>query len=156
MAHPAAHSTAVATRAPRMRPGRALVLVSLTAALANAAGRADLHRRFPLADPVGILTGRADIEAFLTRKLRRELDYVLRKQLWAFTDDRVAVRFQYEWHDAAGQWWRSYGNELWEFDATGLMTRREASINDVQIDAGERRLFGPHDPADVGGGIPLR
>jgi uncharacterized protein len=102
------------------------------------------------------LTGRADIEAFLTRKWQRELDYVLRKQLWAFTDDRIAVRFQYEWHDAAGQWWCGYGNELWEFDATGLMTRREASINDVQIDAGERRLFEPHDPADVGGGIPLR
>jgi uncharacterized protein len=102
------------------------------------------------------ITGRAEIEAFLTRKWQRELDYVLRKQLWAFTDDRIAVRFQYEWHDAAGRWWRSYGNELWEFDPAGLMTRREASVNDVQIDASERRLFGPRDRAHVGRGIPLQ
>ena len=87
--------------------------------------------------------GRAEIEAFLTRKWARELDYVLRKDLWAFTDDRIAVRFQYEWHDAAGQWWRSYGNELWEFDAEGYMRRREASINDVAIDEADRRIHGP-------------
>ena len=87
--------------------------------------------------------GRGEIEAFLTRKWARELDYVLRKDLWAFTDDRIAVRFQYEWHDAAGQWWRSYGNELWEFDAEGYMRRREASINDVAIDEADRRIHGP-------------
>jgi len=87
--------------------------------------------------------GRAEIEAFLTRKWAKELDYVLRKDLWAFTDDRIAVRFQYEWHDAAGQWWRSYGNELWEFDAEGYMRRREASINDVAIDEADRRIHGP-------------
>jgi nuclear transport factor 2 (NTF2) superfamily protein len=89
------------------------------------------------------ITGRDEIEAFLTRKWRRELDYALRKELWAYRGNRIAVRFHYEWHDADGQWWRSYGNEMWEFDADGYMSRREASINDVQIAADERRLFGP-------------
>src|SRR4051812_26398371 len=88
------------------------------------------------------LTGRAEIEDFLRRKWDRELDYVLRKDLWAFTANRIAVRFQYEWHDAEGQWWRSYGNELWEFDAEGYMSRREASINDVRIAESERRISG--------------
>jgi nuclear transport factor 2 (NTF2) superfamily protein len=87
-------------------------------------------------------SGRSDIEAFLRRKWERELDYVLRKELWAFTDDRIAVRFRYEWHDAEGQWWRSYGNELWEFDAEGYMRRREASINDVAIEQSQRELPG--------------
>ena len=73
------------------------------------------------------VTGRAEIVEFLRQKWARELDYALRKELWAFADDRIAVRFQYECHDASGQWWRSYGNELWEFDAEGLMRRREAS-----------------------------
>ena len=82
------------------------------------------------------LLGRDEIHAFLVRKWQRELDYVLRKDLWAFSDDRIAVRFQYEWHDQDGQWWRSYGNENWEFDEHGLMRRREASINDVAITAG--------------------
>ena len=86
------------------------------------------------------LSGRDEIRAFLTRKWQRELDYVLRKELWAFTGDRIAVRFEYESHDADGQWWRSYGNEMWEFDATGLMRRRYASINDARIDPAERRL----------------
>ena len=94
------------------------------------------------------LTGRAAIVEFLTTKWAREQDYVLRKALWAFTDDRIAVRFQYEWHDATGQWWRSYGNELWEFDAHGLMSRREASINDVAITADERRITGPRHPGE--------
>jgi nuclear transport factor 2 (NTF2) superfamily protein len=101
------------------------------------------------------LTGRAAIVEFLTTKWHCEQDYVLRKSLWAFTDDRIAVRFQYEWHDAAGQWTRSYGNELWEFDAHGLMRRREASINDVPITAAERRLTGPRTPAEHGQEIPL-
>ena len=83
------------------------------------------------------ITGRAAIVEFLTAKWERELDYALRKSLWAFTDDRIAVRFQYESHDAAGQWFRSYGNENWEFDAEGLMRRREASIND-RAHPGER------------------
>ena len=100
------------------------------------------------------LTGRAEIVDFLTDKWARELDYVLRKALWAFTEDRIAVRFQYEWHDAAGQWWRSYGNELWEFDAHGLMRRREASINDVAIAESDRRLRGPRDPDEHE--VPLR
>ncbi len=71
---------------------------------------------------------------FLTAKWERELDYVLRKGLWSFSEDRIAVRFQYEWHDAQGQWYRSYGNELWQFTPEGLMSRREASINDVLIE----------------------
>jgi uncharacterized protein (TIGR02246 family) len=101
------------------------------------------------------LTGRDEIVAFLTRKWQRELDYALRKSLWAFTADRIAVRFQYEWHDAAGQWWRSRGNENWEFDDDGYMRRREASINDVAIDESERRIFGPRtDGDDVD--LPLR
>lgn len=86
------------------------------------------------------LQGRAEIRRFLEEKWRRELDYRLRKSLWAFGEDRIAVRFQYEWHDAAGQWYRSYGNELWEFDSHGLMRRREASVNDVAIDASLRRF----------------
>ena len=101
------------------------------------------------------VTGRAEIVAFLTAKWERELDYVLRKSLWAFTDDRIAVRFQYECRDAAGQWWRSYGNENWEFDAHGLMRRREASINDVAIGADERRIFGPRPEAERGQELPL-
>ncbi len=101
------------------------------------------------------LQGREQVEAFLTRKWEREFDYALRKSLWAFTDDRIAVRFQYEWHDAGGQWWRSYGNENWEFDAQGYMSRREASINDVPIAEAERRLFGPRPAAERGEDIPL-
>ncbi|WP_035803378.1 nuclear transport factor 2 family protein [Kitasatospora mediocidica] len=89
------------------------------------------------------LTGRAEIVAFLRDKWQRELDYRLRKELWAFTGDRIAVRFEYEWHDAAGQWWRSYGNENWEFDADGLMRKRFASINDLPIDEAERRVLAP-------------
>ncbi len=98
--------------------------------------------------------GRDEIVAFLRRKWERELDYVLRKDLWAFHDDRIAVRFQYEWHDAAGQWFRSYGNENWEFDELGYMRRREASINDVPIDAAERCIHGPRADGDTTG-IPL-
>lgn len=89
------------------------------------------------------VTGRDEIVAFLTAKWERELDYVLRKSLWTFSDHRIAVRFQYEWHDAAGQWWRSYGNENWEFDDLGYMARREASINDVAILESDRRIHGP-------------
>jgi nuclear transport factor 2 (NTF2) superfamily protein len=88
------------------------------------------------------LTGREEIVAFLTRKWAKEQDYALRKQLWAFTDDRIAVSFQYEWHDAEGQWWRSHGNELWQFDVNGLMARREASINDLRIAETDRTIFG--------------
>jgi nuclear transport factor 2 (NTF2) superfamily protein len=84
--------------------------------------------------------GRAAIRAFLARKWARELDYRLKKELWAFREDRIAVRFEYEWHDDSGQWYRSYGNEMWEFDPDGLMTRRYASINDAPIDERERRV----------------
>lgn len=84
--------------------------------------------------------GREAIRAFLTRKWARELDYRLKKELWGFRENRIAVRFEYEWHDETGQWYRSYGNEMWEFDADGLMTRRYASINDAPIDEQERRL----------------
>ena len=101
------------------------------------------------------LNGRAEAVAFLTRKWRTELDYALRKQLWAFTDDRIAVRFQYEWHDADGAWFRSYGNENWEFDDLGYMSRREASINDVPIAESHRRIHGPRAEGDTSG-IPLR
>jgi nuclear transport factor 2 (NTF2) superfamily protein len=97
--------------------------------------------------------GRAEIEAFLERKWARELDYRLRKSLWSFTDRRIAVRFQYEWHDSAGRWYRSYGNELWEFADTGLMRRREASIKDVAIEERDRRFAGPSWQA---GELPLR
>ena len=89
------------------------------------------------------LTGRDAIRAFLARKWARELDYRLVKALWAFTADRIAVRFRYEWRDAAGDWFRSYGNELWEFDELGLMRRREASINDVPIGEQDRTFFWP-------------
>lgn len=85
-------------------------------------------------------SGREAIVAFLTRKWHRELDYRLIKELWAFTDDRIAVRFVYEWRDDAEQWFRAHGNEQWEFDDRGLMRRREASINDVPIAASERRF----------------
>ena len=101
------------------------------------------------------VTGRDEIVKFLTQKWERELDYSLRKNLWAFDGNRIAVRFQYEWHDAGGRWWRSYGNENWEFDDQGLMRRREASINDVAIDEAGRRLHGPRDEGDESG-IPLR
>ena len=97
------------------------------------------------------LVGREQLRRFLTGKWERELDYRLVKALWAFTGDRIAVRFQYEWHDDAGHWFRSYGNELWEFDERGLMQRREASINDVPIAEADRRFLwaapGPR-PAD--------
>ncbi|MDO9355715.1 MAG: nuclear transport factor 2 family protein [Solirubrobacteraceae bacterium] len=86
--------------------------------------------------------GRDEVVAFLTAKWEREHEYALRKSLWAFTGNHIAVRFQYEWHDDAGQWWRSYGNENWEFDNDGYMARREASINDVAIDEADRRIFG--------------
>jgi nuclear transport factor 2 (NTF2) superfamily protein len=98
------------------------------------------------------LTGRAAIVEFLTAKWERELDYVLRKSLWGFRENRIAVRFQYEWHDGNGQWFRSYGNELWEFDEHGLMRRREASINDTTITESERRYFGPRPEDERGAG----
>jgi uncharacterized protein len=101
------------------------------------------------------VTGRAEIVEFLTGKWERELDYVLRKSLWGFRGNRMAVRFQYEWHDAAGQWYRSYGNELWEFDDGGLMRRREASINDLAIAETDRRYFGPRPADERGVDIPL-
>jgi nuclear transport factor 2 (NTF2) superfamily protein len=87
--------------------------------------------------------GRAEIIGFLTRKWGRELDYRLIKELWAFGDNRIAVRFAYEWRDDSGNWFRSYGNENWEFDAAGLMQRRFASINDLPIRETERKFFWP-------------
>lgn len=89
------------------------------------------------------LIGRDQIQDFLTSKWERELDYRLTKSLWSFTENRIAVRFQYEYRDARGQWFRAYGNELWEFDDEGLMRRREASINDVPIQAHERSFHWP-------------
>lgn len=89
------------------------------------------------------VTGREAIVAFLTRKWTRELDYRLIKELWAFTGNKIAVRFAYEWHDDSGNWYRSYGNENWEFDEQGLMTARHASINDLPILESERKFHWP-------------
>lgn len=86
------------------------------------------------------LNGRAEIQAFLSAKWKEERDYKLKKELWAFRDNHIAVRFEYEWRDAWDQWWRSYGNEMWEFASDGLMQRRFASINDTQITETDRRL----------------
>ncbi len=102
------------------------------------------------------IQGRAAIEAFLTGKWERELDYALRKDLWTFGGNRIAVRFQYEWHDASGTWWRSYGNENWEFAQDGLMARREASINDLQIAEVDRRIRGPRPESEHGQPLPLQ
>ena len=96
------------------------------------------------------VTGREEIVAFLTAKWERELDYALRKNLWSFHENRIAVRFQYESHDHSGQWFRSYGNELWEFDSHGLMRRREASINDVAINESDRRWRGVRPESERG------
>lgn len=103
------------------------------------------------------VTGRAEIAGFLRDKWDRELEYALRKDLWAFAGNRIAVRFQYECRDVDGQWWRSYGNELWEFDDEGYMRRREASINDVPIDEAQRRIHGRRPDVERGGAEqPLR
>lgn len=87
------------------------------------------------------VNGRQEVVAFLTKKWERELDYKLKKELWAYTDNRISVRFEYEWHDKDGNWFRSYGNEQWEFDVNGLMQRRYASINDVPIDSKDRKFL---------------
>ena len=86
------------------------------------------------------VNGREQVVEFLTRKWEREQDYRLKKTLWAFTDNRIAVRFEYEWHDTAGQWFRSHGNENWEFNEQGLMQRRFASINDQPIAESDRKF----------------
>lgn len=101
------------------------------------------------------VTGRKEILAFLRQKWDRELDYALRKEMWGYRDNRIAVHFQYESHDASGQWYRSYGNELWEFNAEGTMSRREASINDVPIAESERRIFGPRPENERGVPLPV-
>jgi nuclear transport factor 2 (NTF2) superfamily protein len=95
------------------------------------------------------LQGRAAVEEFLTRKWEREQDYALRKSLWAFSGNRIAVRFQYECRDGDGQWWRCYGNENWEFAENGLMARREASINDLRITEADRRIVGSRPEGDT-------
>ena len=89
------------------------------------------------------VTGRDEIVAFLTRKWQRELEYRLVKELWAFGENRIAVRFAYEWHDDSGSWFRSYGNENWEFDDDGLMRRRHASINDLPLAEPDRKYHWP-------------
>ena len=86
------------------------------------------------------INGREEIVTFLTAKYEKELEYRLCKEIWAFTENRIAVRFAYEWHDKEGQWWRSYGNENWEFDENGLMKVRLASINDLAIEENDRKL----------------
>lgn len=103
------------------------------------------------------INGRDAIIDFLAEKWKREADYALRKSLWSFSDDRIAVRFQYEWRDSAYQWYRSYGNGLWTFNSEGLMRRREASVNDIKINETDRRYFGPRDPRDqTRQGVPLQ
>lgn len=87
------------------------------------------------------INGREEVKTFLRRKWEKELDYKLKKELWGFRENRMAVRFEYEWHNEAGQWYRSYGNELWEFDENGLMTKRFASVNDWEINPVDRKLF---------------
>lgn len=94
-------------------------------------------------------SGREEIRAFLTRKWNKELDYRLRKELWSFTENRISVKFEYEWHDDTARWYRSYGNEQWEFAENGLMRRREASINDLPIAESERKYRWPRDPKDA-------
>ena len=89
---------------------------------------------------IDFINGRAEVQAFLTRKWEKELNYKLKKELWGFRENRIAVRFEYEWHDQTGQWFRSYGNENWEFDENGLMQKRFASINDLPIDEKDRKL----------------
>ncbi len=86
------------------------------------------------------LNGREEVKAFLKRKWEKELDYKLKKELWAFRENKIAVRFEYEWHDASGQWYRSYGNENWEFDENGLMDKRYASINDLPINSDDKKF----------------
>ncbi|MFC6100404.1 nuclear transport factor 2 family protein [Olivibacter domesticus] len=86
------------------------------------------------------INGREEVKKFLGKKWERELNYKLKKELWSFHENHIAVRFEYEWHDAAEQWYRSYGNEMWEFDEYGLMRKRYASINDMKINASERYL----------------
>ena len=86
------------------------------------------------------INGREEVKNFLSKKWKTELDYRLKKELWGFRENRMAVRFEYEWHNAEGQWFRSYGNELWEFDANGYMQKRFATINDLEIDEKDRQL----------------
>ncbi|WP_410641881.1 nuclear transport factor 2 family protein [Amycolatopsis sp. lyj-346] len=101
------------------------------------------------------VVGRTQIVEFLTEKWARELDYALRKELWGFRGNRIGVRFQYESRNAEGLWFRSYGNELWEFSDEGLMRRREASINDVPIAEADRRIFGPRPEPEHGVLLPV-
>jgi nuclear transport factor 2 (NTF2) superfamily protein len=101
------------------------------------------------------VTGRAQIVEFLRQKWEREQDYALRKDLWGFWENRIAVRYQYESRDRDGRYWRSYGNELWEFTPDGLMSRREASINDVPITEADRRIHGPRPAVEHGAPLPI-
>jgi len=137
--------------APSIRPPFDLEAASRKVRLAEDAWNTRDPEKFSLAYTLEshwrnrdeIFQGRDAIRAFLKRKWERELDYRLIKELWAFGDHRIAVRFQYEWHDGAGQWYRSHGNELWEFSDEGLMRRREASINDRLIREADRRFHWP-------------
>ena len=102
-----------------------------------------IRDRFTLEEPIGVYQRANEIIAFLSRKWSKELDYRLIKEMWAFTGNRIAVRFAYEWHDDSDHWYRSYGNENWEFNDDGLMTSRFASINDLPILASDRKYHWP-------------
>ena len=128
---PALHPRDRRSKSPRRR-GRLEFVQSRAVALAYTADSVWRNRS-------EFIAGRAEIVAFLTRKWAKELDYRLIKELWAFTENRIAVRFAYEWHDDSGNWFRSYGNENWEFADNGLMRRRLASINDLPIKEAERK-----------------
>jgi nuclear transport factor 2 (NTF2) superfamily protein len=112
--------------------------------------RACLYQGQPLAKPLGIFSRARGDRRIPNRKWANELDYRLIKELWAFHENRISVRFQYEWHDDSGHWFRSHGNEQWEFDGDGLMSRREASVNDVAIAPEDRKFLWPAGPRPAG------
>lgn len=150
-------SPAPATGPTSIRPPFTLETATRKARLAEDAWNSRTPERVSLAytedsrwrNRAEFLVGRTAIVAFLQRKWARELDYRLMKEVWAFTENRIAVRFAYEWHDDSGHWFRSHGNEQWEFDADGLMRRREASINDVLLREEDRKFRWPLGPRPV-------
>jgi nuclear transport factor 2 (NTF2) superfamily protein len=130
-------------RNARKDPSGRSRIINLTSVSAMPSNTPSLREPRPLRNRAEFLEGRDAIKAFLTRKWQRELDYRLIKEVWAFRENRIAVRFAYEWHDDSGNWFRSYGNENWEFDEHGLMRLRIASINDLPIKESGRKYHWP-------------